>query len=63
MPYDWCLHASDPRCETAPGSDFPADETATYFVTAGGNTQLDTAQVNAIPAAAVMDARLVVRQR
>jgi len=60
LPYDYCLHNADPRCETDPGEAFADDIVDMYFVTTGGTTeQVDPAS---IPAAAVITTRLVVRE-
>jgi outer membrane protein assembly factor BamB len=32
VPYDYCLHASDARCQIDPGSDLPADVAALFYV-------------------------------
>jgi outer membrane protein assembly factor BamB len=62
VPYDYCLKVSDPRCQTAPGTDFADAQTANYYVTPGGNTVLDTAATNSIAASSTLTTRLVVRQ-
>jgi outer membrane protein assembly factor BamB len=59
IPYDYCLHRADPRCDTNPGQAFPPNETAIYPVTAGGTTQVGTG-VQTVGTATVMPLRLVV---
>lgn len=59
VPYDWCLHARDPRCSTDPGQVFGSDVKRVFPVTAGGNTQ--PAGFGApLPAATTVVGRLVV---
>jgi hypothetical protein len=62
VPYDYCLHRRDPRCDTDPGEAFPPDLNRVYAVTSGGNTQLAG---GAQPArqASVLPLRLVVRSK
>ena len=59
IPYDYCLHVRDSRCDTNPGQAFPPNETELYPVTAGGNTQL-AGGVQNVGASTVMPIRLVV---
>ena len=37
VPYDYCLHRSDPRCSTDPGSDLGANLDRVFGVDVGGN--------------------------
>lgn len=60
VPYDYCLHRSDPRCSANPGSVFAASLTRIFPVTAGGNT-LKAATARDMNAASMVTARLVVR--
>jgi outer membrane protein assembly factor BamB len=60
VPYDYCLHRRDARCNTAPGGTFGPDVSRVFAVTSGGNTQLDDA-TQEIGSAAVLPLRLVVR--
>jgi outer membrane protein assembly factor BamB len=64
VPYEWCLEAgaTDPRCETDPGEEFPNDATDVYPVTPGGNTQLGDRLTDNAPAASSPIGRLVVRR-
>jgi outer membrane protein assembly factor BamB len=61
VPYDWCLHARDPRCSTDPGQVFGADLTRVLPVTAGGTTEPDGYTTD-LPAATTVVARLVVHK-
>lgn len=61
IPYDYCLHAEDPRCTTAPGEDLPKDIARVVYVSPGGTTQLDDA-VEVSPST-VITLRLLVRNR
>jgi hypothetical protein len=38
VPYDYCLHNLDPRCDTYPGEDLPEDMVGLVYVTPGGST-------------------------
>ena len=58
VPYDYCLHARDSRCDTSPGQAFPANMTRLYPVTAGGNTQLSGGVQN-VGSSTVLPIRLV----
>ena len=60
VPYDYCLHRRDPRCDTSPGGVFPPELNRVYPVTAGGNTQLGGG-TQRVGAATVLPERLVVR--
>ena len=60
VPYDYCLHNADPRCETDPGEEFPDDGIDVYYVTPGGTTQREDPET--VPASAFVTTRLVVRQ-
>ena len=60
VPYDYPLHAADPRGSTAPGEDLPADVTCCFFVTPGGSTLLTGQPVT--PAATIITLRLIVRR-
>lgn len=62
LPYDYCLHNSDPRCTTDPGSDLPADIIGLFYVTPGGSTLLDDTTIPDLPAATLITLRLVVRE-
>jgi hypothetical protein len=61
VPYDWCLHAHDSRCDTDPGEAFGGDLTRVFPVTAGGSTE-PTGFKSALPGATTVVARLVVHK-
>jgi outer membrane protein assembly factor BamB len=61
VPYDYCLHHADSRCDTDPGQAFPANLDQVYPVTPGGNTQL-AGGTQDVGSATVLTGRLVVRQ-
>jgi hypothetical protein len=58
VPYDYCLHVRDSRCDTDPGQAFPANMTRLYTVTAGGNTQL-AGGTGSVGSSTVLPIRLV----
>ncbi|MCA9976485.1 MAG: PQQ-binding-like beta-propeller repeat protein [Anaerolineales bacterium] len=60
VPYDYCLHNDNPRCNTTPGSDLPDDVVELYYVTPGGNTQ--TQFPATLPTATMITLRLLVRE-
>ena len=60
VPYDYCLHRRDPRCDVSPGATFAPNVTATYLVTPGGSTE--TATTLTVAPESVMPFRLVVRR-
>ncbi|MBV9212895.1 MAG: PQQ-like beta-propeller repeat protein [Actinobacteria bacterium] len=60
VPYDYCLHRTDSRCNVHPGEDFPANATRVYPVTAGGNTALAGLQ-GSVGRTAITVGRLLVR--
>jgi outer membrane protein assembly factor BamB len=61
VPYDWCLHARDPRCSTDPGQAFGGDLKRVLPVTAGGTTR-PSGFKDPVPAATTVVSRLVVHQ-
>jgi outer membrane protein assembly factor BamB len=61
VPYDYCLRRADSRCDTDPGSPFPADMSRVLPVTAGGTTERSGAEA-AVPVSSEITGRLVVRQ-
>src|SRR5262245_2065320 len=61
VPYDYCLHRSDARCDTEPGQAFAADVGRVYPVTAGGSTETGGLETPLSPAA-IVPARLVIRE-
>jgi outer membrane protein assembly factor BamB len=62
VPYDYCLHHADVRCDTDPGQAFAPNLTEVFPVTPGGNTQL-AGGTQSVGAATVLTARLVVRRK
>ncbi|MDR3574495.1 MAG: PQQ-binding-like beta-propeller repeat protein [Anaerolineaceae bacterium] len=65
VPYDYCLHSSDPRCATS-NSDLPGrlsqksggkDQVGLYYVTPGGSTQAEFPAT--LSSAAIITLRLV----
>ncbi len=66
VPYDYCLQEPAPgdphfaSCETDPGETFPDDIVEMYYVTSGGNTELEDPEI--VPASTVLTTRLVVRE-
>ena len=61
VPYDWCLHGSDPRCSTSPGQPFGDDLTRVFPVTSGGTTRPEGLG-SGVSTATALPTRLVVRQ-
>jgi hypothetical protein len=60
VPYDWCLHARDARCSRDPGPPLGRDLRRVLAVSTGGSVL--RAAPRAVPPAAVLNARLVVRR-
>ena len=61
VPYDYCLHRVDRRCNRHPGSDYSPNLTRVFPVTAGGNTS-QTGLTDAVDASGLVIGRLVVRR-
>ena len=61
VPYDYCLHNSDPRCSRKPGQDFGKNLDRMFFVTPGGTTVGSRKRLE-IPSATVIATRLIVRK-
>ena len=61
VPYDWCLHHQDPRCDRSPGEAFGPNLTRIAFVTPGGSTRL-SGPAGPLPPATALVTRLLVRQ-
>jgi outer membrane protein assembly factor BamB len=61
VPYDWCRHAPDPRCDTGPGQPFGSTASRLLAVTPGGST-LPGSLGRRVPAATTLTARLLVRR-
>jgi outer membrane protein assembly factor BamB len=60
IPYDYCLHRRDPRCDTDPGAPYPPSLDRVFPVTAGGTTQV-TGSEGPVPASTEITGRLMVR--
>jgi outer membrane protein assembly factor BamB len=61
VPYDWCLHREDPRCDRNPRGAFGRTLTRMAYVTPGGSTEL-SGPTQPVPAATAITTRLVVRE-
>jgi outer membrane protein assembly factor BamB len=61
IPYDYCLHRADHRCDTASGEPYPPRMTRVLPVSAGGTTIRSRAE-GPVPTSAVIAARLIVRR-
>jgi hypothetical protein len=61
VPYDYCLHRSDRRCDTDPGEPYPARISRVYPVTAGGTTERSGGE-GPVPSSAEITGRLIVRR-
>jgi outer membrane protein assembly factor BamB len=60
VPYDYCLHSSNPRCATDPGEPYPPDLSRVYPVTAGGTTATAGSE-GPVPASTEITGRLIER--
>ncbi len=61
VPYDYCLHRVDVRCNVSPAEPYPPRLSRIYPVTAGGSTQSHGIE-GPVPTSAEITARLMVRQ-
>ena len=61
VPYDYCLHRADVRCDTSPSTPYPADMSRVLPVTAGGTTQRSGTEGPA-PSSSEITGRLLVRR-
>jgi outer membrane protein assembly factor BamB len=61
VPYDYCLHRADVRCDTDPGSPYPPDMSRVVPVTSGGTTQVSGAE-GPVPSSSEITGRLIIRQ-
>lgn len=61
VPYDYCLHTTDARCDRDPGQTFPDDVNTVYYVSPGGSTQQDGTEGD-LAGAALLTTRYVLRQ-
>jgi outer membrane protein assembly factor BamB len=61
VPYDYCLHRADARCNTNPGQAFAPDLNRVFPVSSGGNL-LQGGYGQALPDSTTLVSRLVVRR-
>jgi outer membrane protein assembly factor BamB len=61
VPYDYCLHSKNRRCDRHPGQDFGKTVNRMFFVTPGGTTVPARSGLK-IPPATVLATRLIVRK-
>jgi outer membrane protein assembly factor BamB len=61
VPYDYCLHTRDARCDRHPGQEFGSDLDRMFYLTPGGTTVAGR-QALEIPPATVLATRLIVRK-
>lgn len=61
VPYDYCLHRADARCNTSPGAPYPANLSRVLPVTSGGVTHL-SGNEGPIPSSSEITGRLLLRQ-
>jgi outer membrane protein assembly factor BamB len=62
VPYDFCLHRRNSRCDRHPGQDFGKNVNRMFFVTPGGTTVPGRSDLK-IPPATVLATRLIVRKQ
>jgi len=60
VPYDYCLHRADLRCDTDPGEPYAAELNRTFPVTAGGTTER-SGREGPVPSSSEITGRLMVR--
>jgi outer membrane protein assembly factor BamB len=61
VPYDYCLHTRDRRCDRKPGQEFGKDVDRMLYVTPGGTTVGKRSGIE-VPPATVLATRLIVRR-
>lgn len=61
VPYDYCLHRDDRRCDASPEQGFADDLTRVFPVSSGGNL-LQNGYPQALPSSTTLVSRLVVRK-
>ena len=61
VPYDYCLHHADTRCNTSPGTPYPPNTTRVLPVSTGGNT-IRSGSEGGLPASSEITGRLIVRR-
>jgi outer membrane protein assembly factor BamB len=61
VPYDYCLHHADVRCDTRPGTPYPAKMTRVLPVSSGGTT-IRSGSEHAVPSSTEITGRLIVRR-
>jgi outer membrane protein assembly factor BamB len=60
VPYDYCLHRRDRRCNASSGQPYPDSLTRVYPVTAGGTTR-QSGEEGPVPSSTEITGRLMVR--
>lgn len=60
IPYDYCLHRSDQRCDTDPGSPYPAQMNRVLPVSSGGTTERSGSE-GPVPSSSEITGRLIER--
>jgi outer membrane protein assembly factor BamB len=60
VPYDYCLHERNPRCDRRPGPEFGKNLNRMFYVTPGGTTVAKRRAIE-VPPATVLATRLMVR--
>jgi outer membrane protein assembly factor BamB len=61
VPYDYCLHRRDARCDRRPGQEFGKNLDRMFFITPGGSTEAARKGIS-IPPATVLATRLIARK-
>ncbi len=61
VPYDYCLHRADSRCNTSSSAPYPADMSRVLAVTAGGTVQRSGTE-GPVPSSSEITGRLIVRK-
>lgn len=61
VPYDYCLHRRDRRCDTSPAQELGDNLDRVFPVSAGGST-LDTTSLRDVSPATILNLRLIIRR-
>jgi outer membrane protein assembly factor BamB len=61
VPYDYCLHRKDTRCDTDPGSPYPAQMNRVLPVSSGGTTERSGGE-GPLPSSSEITGRLIERR-
>ncbi len=61
VPYDYCLHNRNPRCDRRPGQEYGREIDRMFYVTPGGTTVAGRKGLD-VPPATVLATRLIVRK-